>query len=92
MNYYKIHWDETTGDDIMDSWGTSIYYFEVDADHYPTRQVQIFQNGNALKYHENHIADKYGGLGDQPLNIEELEEFRIDQSEFENIWATIKYH
>ena len=91
MNYYKRHWDETTGDDLTDSWGTSTYYFEIGADNYPTRQIQVFENGKALKYHDNYTDDNYGGLGDQPLDIEEFEEFKIDQSEFEKIWTTTKH-
>ena len=31
--YYKRNWEETRGDEF-DSWGTSIWYFEVGNDNY----------------------------------------------------------
>ena len=91
MNYFKRHWDETTGEEATDKWGTSTYFFETDNENYPKRQIQVFENGKALKYDREHHDDYYGGLSDQPLEFEEMEPFKIDKSEFENIW-TVTHH
>lgn len=83
--YYKTIWDETRGDEY-DSWGTSVWYFEVGEDHYPIRQIELYQNGNRLKYHSKKTFDDYGNLGDQPLELEEFREFEIDKDTFETEW------
>lgn len=66
--YFKRKWNETRGDEF-DSWGTSTWYFEVDTDGYPTKQIELYENGNRLKYHNEKTFDDYGGLGDQALDI-----------------------
>ena len=88
MNYYKRHWDETTGDPLTDNWGTPTYYFEIGEDNYPVRQIEVYENGNTLKYDTNIMNDRYGGLGDQPVDVEDFEEFKIDKDEFEKVWTT----
>jgi hypothetical protein len=83
MNYYKRHWDETTGEELTDSWGTSTYYFEADSDNNVIRQLQVFENGRGLKYWTEFIEDNYGMLSDQPLDSDEFAPHVIDRSEFE---------
>jgi hypothetical protein len=87
MNYYKRCWNETTGEELTDSWGTSTFYFEIDQGHHMVRQIQIFENGNALKYSTEFTEDKYGKLSDQPLDIEDSELITIHKSEFEKVWT-----
>jgi hypothetical protein len=87
MNYYKRLWDETTGEELTDSWGTSTFYFETDNEDNVIRQLQIFQNGNALKYWDKFKEDKYGFVSDQPLDKEEFESYKIDKDEFERTWT-----
>lgn len=84
--YYKRKWEETRGDEF-DSWGTSIWYFEVNEDGYPTRQIELYEIGNRLKYHSGKPFDDYGGLGDQALDLLEHREFEIEKLEFEEEWA-----
>ena len=48
--YFKRKWNETRGDEF-DSWGTSIWYFEIGPDGYPIKQIELYENGNRLKYH-----------------------------------------
>lgn len=91
MNYYKRDWDETTGDELTDNWGTSIYYFEIGSDNYPIRQIQLFSNGKALKYNDELIGDDYGGQSDQLFDTEEFQPFKIDKSEFESVWTNTKH-
>lgn len=85
ITYYKRKWDETRGDEF-DSWGTSTWYFEVENDGYPIRQIEVYQNGNRLKYDRNKMFDDYGGLGDQGLDLLEFKEFEVNQAEFEQEW------
>ncbi len=87
MRYFKRLWNETRGDQF-DHWGTATYYFEVGSDGYPIHQIQIYENGNVLSYDRNHLDDLYGGLGDQALNLDEFEQFEIDESEFNKILKT----
>ncbi|QIL74784.1 hypothetical protein [Hymenobacter sp. HDW8] len=86
MIYYRRPWDDSTGDPLSDSWGTSIFYFEVDENGEVLRQIQFFENGRKLKYSLNYIEDEFGMLSDVSLEPEEYKEFRIDQGEFEAIW------
>ncbi|WP_299884341.1 hypothetical protein [uncultured Lacinutrix sp.] len=84
--YYKRKWNETRGDE-HDSWGTSIWYLEVGKDKYPSRQIELYENGNRLKYHSQKIFDDYGALGDQTIDIDEFGEFEIGKDEFELEWS-----
>ncbi len=83
--YYKRKWDETRGDEF-DSWGRSIWSFEVNENGYPIRQIELYENGNRLKYHSGKPFDDYGGLGDQALDLNELKVFEIGMLEFEQEW------
>jgi hypothetical protein len=84
MIYYKFVWGETRGDEY-DKWGTTTYYFEVGDDLMTVRQLEVYENGNALFYDESHWHDKYGGLSDKPVeNLGDLIE--ISKDEFEQIW------
>ena len=86
VRYFKRRWDEPRGDQF-DSWGLSIWYFEVDADGYPLRQIEVYENGPTLKYDASHIEDEYGALGDQPLDLSEFSAFEISQEEFVVAWS-----
>ena len=91
MNYYKRDWDETTGEEPTDSWGTSTYYFETDDSGNVTRQLQLFQNGKALKYDTEYIEDKFGGLSEASIDLEEFRPYVIPADEFEQVWLTTDY-
>ncbi|WP_211236783.1 hypothetical protein [Sporocytophaga myxococcoides] len=83
--YFKRKWNETRGDEF-DSWGTSIWYFEVEDNGYAVKQIELYDNGNRLKYHLDKRFDDYGGLGSQPLDLDEFKEFEINQDEFDFEW------
>lgn len=85
--YFKRYWEESTGQDLTNSWGPSTYYFETDHEGSVLRQIEIFQNGNKLKYDQDHPEDDYGGLSDQQLDMDEFNDFKIDKSEFEKKWS-----
>jgi|SRR5688572_6035469 len=77
--YFKRHWNETTGDEPTDTWGTSDYYFETDEEGNVLKQLQIFVNGNCLKYDLDYLDDKYGGISEVPLDLSEFKEFQISE-------------
>ena len=87
MNYYyKRDWEETSGEPLTASWGTSTYFFETSDSGEVLRQVQVFYNGEKLKYDSVRVEDEYGGLADVPLDLNEFEEFKIEKDFFENAW------
>ena len=49
MLYFKREWKDTRGDKY-DNWGTCTYYFETQDDGQPTRHIEVYKNGNVLKY------------------------------------------
>lgn len=83
--YFKRKWNETRADEF-ESWGTSTWYFEVGTDGYPIKQIELYENGNRLKYHSEKTFDDYGGLGDQALDVNEFKSFEIEKTEFDNEW------
>jgi hypothetical protein len=88
--YFKRAWDEPRGDGYH-AWGTSVWYLEVDNDHYPVRQIEMYQSGDVLTYDQTHLADDYGMLGDQALEGEdEWRPFEITADEFEAAWHSVK--
>jgi uncharacterized protein (DUF433 family) len=89
--YFKRHWNETTGDEPTDTWGTSDYYFETDEEGNVLKQIQVFVNGNCLKYDLDYLDDKYGGLSEVPLDLSEFKEFQISQSVFNKVWEDSTY-
>ncbi len=91
MRYFKRPWNETRGDENED-WGTSTWFFEVGPDFYITRQIEVYEGGQALKYDKGHLEDAYGGLGEGALDLgrDGFLPFEIDATEFERAWQTTK--
>jgi hypothetical protein len=87
LRYFKRRWDESRGD-AHDAWGRSTWYLEVGDDGRPVRQLERYDAGVALKYDETHLDDEHGGLGDQPLDLEEFRAFEIDAATFEDAWSS----
>ena len=87
--YFKREWNESTGDVLTDSWGRSTFYFETDAQYNVLRQIQVFENGNTLKYDWEYMDDKLGGLAEAALEIDDYEE--IDSAVFEQLWEKTSY-
>lgn len=85
MRYFKRRWDETRADE-HDEWGASWWYFEVDPDGYPTRQVVAYEKGPTFRYDQEHLDDDFGSLGDQPLDEAEFAPFAIPAAEFDSAW------
>ena len=71
---------------MTDDWGVSIFYFETDDSLNVFKQIQIFENGNILKYDELNNEDEFGAMADQSLEEEEFLDCEISKEEFYNIW------
>lgn len=87
--YFKKKWDEATGEEPTNSWGTSNFYFETDLKFNVLRQIQMFENGKVLKYDLEYIDDKYGGLAESPIELDGFNEIAKDQ--FEQLWEKLVY-
>lgn len=85
-HYYKRFWEESTGEAHTDAWGSSTYFFETDITGNVLRQVEVYANGRILKYDSQNMEDGYGRLADQALDLEDFNQFKIDQQEFEKVW------
>jgi hypothetical protein len=85
MHYFKRKWEEDRGDQFA-SWGCAIYFFETDSNLIPTRQLEAYDNGNRLRYHQRHKHDEYGMLADQGLAAADFAPYAISQTEFEEAW------
>ena len=89
MKYYKFQWNETRNDEF-DNWGFCIYYVETDENFYPSRHIELYQNGNVLKYDKRHLFDKFGMLADQPIenSMKDSKASEISKNDFEEIWIS----
>jgi uncharacterized protein (DUF433 family) len=87
--YFKKEWDETTGEELTESWGKSVYYFETDLQFNVIRQIQIFESGKAIKYDLEYVDDKFGGLAESPIELDGFNE--INKDEFEELWEKTVY-
>lgn len=83
--FYKRSWKLPNVEECK-SWGNSFIYIETKEDGIPLRQIQVFSNGNRLKYHSTRPFDEYGSLLVEALNPTEFEEFEITPIEFEEEW------
>lgn len=86
FRYFKKYWDESTGEELTDSWGNSTYYFETDENLNVIKQTQKFENGKILRYDKQNIEDEFGFLSDQPLDIDEFIDDEIQKPEFYKTW------
>jgi hypothetical protein len=85
LRCYRRAWDESRGDQY-DSWGRSVWYFEVAEDGYAVRQIEQYEHGPTLKYDATHPEDDYGGLAEKPLDLHEFAAFEITPAHFAAAW------
>ena len=85
MKYYKRNWEESRGDEF-DNWGKSIWYFETDNSGLPIKQIEVYENGNVMKYDKIKSEDEFGRLGYKELDLDEFNEFKITELEFNKVW------
>ena len=85
MHYLKRKWEENRGDQFA-SWGCAVYFFETSSDLVPSRQLEVYENGNRLRYDQQHTHDQYGMLADQALDAEDFAPYSITEAEFDGAW------
>ncbi|MEU7673715.1 hypothetical protein AB0C42_02745 [Micromonospora taraxaci] len=85
--FYRRRWDETRGDEF-DAWGQSVWFFEVDDDGWPVRQIVVYDGGPVLRYGPGCEEDQFGGLGQASLDHldEDWRRFVIARTTFEDAW------
>jgi hypothetical protein len=49
-------------DSLTSGWGVSMRYMEVGDERFVVRQVEVFHNGNVLRYCREHWCDEFGRL------------------------------
>jgi hypothetical protein len=92
MRYDKYRWDEDRGDEYS-HWGGSWWYFEVGADGYAKRQIEVYDSGIRLRYDAENIQDKFGGLSEgHDSQIDHSTDHAISEHEFELQWAQGPWH
>ena len=81
--WFRRRWDESRGDENA-SWGPSTWFFEVGAEGWPIRQIEVYDNGPTLRYGPDHWEDQYGGLGQARLDeLEDWTPWTITNEDFE---------
>jgi len=90
-NYYCRPWSETTGNPLTNDWGTSVYYFETDDLMNVLRQMEVFANGQVLKYDTEYTDDQFGGLSEAALDAQDFAPYAISQEAFEEHWQSASY-
>lgn len=85
--WFRRRWEESRGDDY-NSWGPATYFFEVGLDGWPTRQIEVYDNGPTLRYGPEHVEDRYGQLGQSRVDeLEDWTSWMIPQQDFERAWV-----
>jgi hypothetical protein len=87
--YFKSFWKEERTHN-NENWGTSTWYFEIDHDGFPIKQLEIYANGKSLWYTRDKLDDKFGSLGDKAFEAEEFEPLLITKLEFDKTWSEKK--
>jgi len=83
--YFRRAWAETRGDQYS-HWGASVWYFEVDSSGLVLRQLEIYEAGPRIAFHDDHREDDFGGLSLEPLDLTAFSSFEIDRESFEAAW------
>ncbi len=88
IRYLSGHRQSYGTPQLSDDWGGFDYVIEID-DQYVTRQVNVFENGEILRYSCEHWCDEYGMMfiGKFSLKQKAARGRRlIEPDEFEKLW------
>ena len=83
--YLTRHWDENRGDEF-NHWGTSNWYFETDLNGEVLRQIEEYEIGVKIWYNLDKDEDKFGGLSQVPIDLNDNEFIKISELEFNQKW------
>ncbi len=86
LRYVKRRWDESRGDK-HDEWGSSWWYFELDAINNVLRQIEDYDNGPTNGYDTKRSSDEMGGLSETPLENVSEEYDAITAELFNTLWG-----
>src|SRR5687768_1456272 len=92
MLYVKAPGRCLRADSLAAGWGKMTRYLEVGHDQYALRQVEMFENGNVLRYDRSHWCDAFGQLfGLRFSRQPKWAAFfpgggSIESAEFERVW------
>ncbi len=86
QKYYKRHWSEVITRFNKDWSAVDCYYFAVDSDNYPVKQIQVTDEGKVYKYDEHNPQDDNGGLSEVALEIADEQYIVIPKAEFDTLW------
>jgi hypothetical protein len=81
VKFFRRLGEENRGDQFA-SWGGATYYFASDDSGRVERQIEVYEDGHVLDYDLVRVSDKYGGLTDQPLDLDEFAPFELTEAEF----------
>jgi hypothetical protein len=90
--YFKATGRCISRDFVADPWGDFVRYIEVADDQLALRQVDLFENGNVLRYDRQHWCDDFGQLlglrfSRKPKWVKFFPDAEtVEASEFERIW------
>lgn len=86
--WFERRWNESRGDEHH-HWGPATYFFEVDDQGWPIRQVEVYDQGPTLRYGPQHPEDEYGFLGQASVyaDDEDWSPWSITSEAFEEAWA-----
>ena len=84
MKYFKT--EHAEGRQEHTDWGSVIVYYETTDDFAPSRQVEIFQNGNRLKYDTSNATNQFGVLQVNDLKSAESNGKPVTKGEFDQFW------
>jgi len=89
MKYYRKHWPEKRTDQYA-IWGHSDWYFESRPDGTVVRQVEVYENGPALRYDETHPQNEYGRLAETRLELSQFAGCEIPAEAFTTVWNSAR--
>jgi hypothetical protein len=87
MKYVKRYFNENSGQDLTNAWGTCTYYFETDEKGGVSKQMEIFYNSKVLKYSELNRIDDFGGLSLLALDLSDEGFIEISNEDFLALWT-----
>lgn len=81
LRYFRARWEEDRGDEHS-AWGHATYLFVTTASFAVERQVEVYDDGHVLAYDRDHVADEYGTLADQTVDLANPAVHEISADEF----------